>query len=307
MNSTKQDSQQNNLIMFPKTVDYYQIKLTRMLETEQYQEAIELLHFLLQTQGNEREAYQEWETLLEWLENQFSHYSKPSIEDEEEEEESLSEVKILGEYVQGKIEKDDEYVEKLIHILLEEVSLEKKLLALEQISFVKDKTLIERLRTWLENEEVHPLVLFKALQTLKSQGAYGIIHIQRNQDILILRIEETPVGFEDYPESMQQVLERVKEISEINHPTLSYFAEQTWKEMLSFIYGTSLYKQLLEISEKNLDVCAAVLHYISLELMEGPPQTEDLLGLYGISKKSTRKWEEVYLALKKYMNDNFYK
>lgn len=301
MNSTNQEKDQSNLIMFPKTVDYYQVKLTRMLETEKYHEAIELLQFLLQTKGNEREAYNEWESLLEWLQNQFSEYAEAPVS---ETQENQNEADFLQDYVQGKLDKDDNYTERLFQILTGQVTLEKKLLVLEQMAFVTDKDMTKKVRHWLEQEESHPLVAFKALQSLKQQGETGVIHIHRDEELMILRIEDTPLEFTDYPEELQIVLDKVKEISEINHPALSYFAEQTWKELLSFTYGGSLYRQVLEYADENVDLCAAALHYISLELMEGPPNIKELLSWYGISEKSAKQWQQLCQTMRSYMSSS---
>lgn len=301
MNSTNQEKDQSNLIMFPKTVDYYQVKLTRMLETEKYHEAIELLQFLLQTKGNEREAYNEWESLLEWLQNQFSEYAEAPVS---EAQENQNEADFLQDYVQGKLDKDDNYTERLFQILTGQVTLEKKLLVLEQMAFVTDKDMTKKVRHWLEQEESHPLVAFKALQSLKQQGETGVIHIHRDEELMILRIEDTPLEFTDYPEELQIVLDKVKEISEINHPALSYFAEQTWKELLSFTYGGSLYRQVLEYADENVDLCAAALHYISLELMEGPPNIKELLSWYGISEKSAKQWQQLCQTMRSYMSSS---
>lgn len=47
-----------------------------MLESERYGEAMELLRFLLQCQGQEERNYEEWRSLLEWLETAFPYASQ---------------------------------------------------------------------------------------------------------------------------------------------------------------------------------------------------------------------------------------
>ncbi|GJM79232.1 hypothetical protein HMSSN139_17280 [Paenibacillus sp. HMSSN-139] len=81
--------------MFPKTLDYYQIELTRMLETERYGEAVELLQFLLQCQGEDPRHYEEWQALLDWLLGAFPALKNgmpdpQGFEEEEETEEMLA-------------------------------------------------------------------------------------------------------------------------------------------------------------------------------------------------------------------------
>lgn len=91
--TTPETEHNNNIVLFPKTLDYYQIQLTVMLENERYGEAMKLLHFLLQCQGQEERHYDEWRALLEWLQAAFPQYEEtsPAVLEEREEEEEISE------------------------------------------------------------------------------------------------------------------------------------------------------------------------------------------------------------------------
>ncbi len=66
----------DNIYLFPRMLDQYQIQLTRMLEAEQYEETKQLLRFLLQCQGQDPIHYSEWVNLLDWLEIAFPVYNK---------------------------------------------------------------------------------------------------------------------------------------------------------------------------------------------------------------------------------------
>ena len=54
-------------MLLPKTIDFYQIEITRMLETERYEEAIALLRFLAKCDSGDIRTNEEWLALLAWL------------------------------------------------------------------------------------------------------------------------------------------------------------------------------------------------------------------------------------------------
>lgn len=292
------DSHKDNIILFPKTIEYYQVQLTRLLETEQYSEAIDLLKFLLQCQGDDVQTYEEWKVLLEWLQTQFT-----TLSGEEDEEES--ETEILGQQVKKKANEDKEYTKKLLDMLLQETAPDKKFLALDQLVFIDHPQINETLRRWAETVDLHPLVQFKVLQTLKLREVTGNIHMHRCGEEITVKIEHTPLTYEEYPEPILKVMDRVQQISEVNHPALSYFAEQTWKAFLSYTYGTSMYFQIINEEESNTDVWAAALHCISIETMLGPSEVKGTLNLYEISAELIFKWEMAFRFIKSFIDSAF--
>lgn len=62
--------EKGNVILLPRTIDYYQMRLTRLLETDRFAEAAELLRFLLQCRTDDERTVEEWRMLLEWMESQ---------------------------------------------------------------------------------------------------------------------------------------------------------------------------------------------------------------------------------------------
>lgn len=292
------DANHHNVILFPKTIEYYQVQLTRMLETEQYAEAIDLLEFLLKCQGDDKQIYEEWKVLLDWLKSQFT-----SLTEEQEDEETESE--LLGKHVQSKIKGDQQYTKKLLDMLLQEASTEKKFLALDQLVFIDNPHINDTLQRWVENVDLHPLVQFKVLQTLKLREVTGQVHVQRCGEEVSLVIEDTPLTYEDYPKPIYHIMNRVQQISEINHPALAYFAEQTWKAFLSYIYGTSMYYQIIQQDESNIDVWAAALHYISIETMLGPSDVKETFEEYELSSDLNFQWEQAYRFIKNFVESAF--
>lgn len=299
--STLNNEQKGDLILFPRTVEYYQVQLTRMLESEKYDDAIRLLQFLLECQADDERVRKEWEALLEWLQLQFAHDqgSDPEADAEEESE-------FLEHFVHSKIKNNNQYKNELLDMLTRSRSIEKQLLALEQLGYVSDRELTEILKNWLrERDEKHPMLQFKALQVLKQQGATGKVHIFRDGIMRELSIEDTPLELNEFPSHIVQVLKLVNEQSEIHLPNLSYFAEQTWQQFLTYVYGTERYEILAGQARDNVHVCAAALHYVSIEVMTGPTDPKPILQQYGVGTDQVFMWEKFVQMLKSFVSDAF--
>jgi hypothetical protein len=293
--------QKGNLILFPRTVEYYQVQLTRMLESEKYMEAIDLLEFLLECQADDERVRKEWEALLEWLKLQFVNdqgndfESGPSKENE-----------FLEQVIHDRLNSNSEYKNKLLDMLFQSSSFEKQLIALEQLGYVTDPDVTDVLKSWLEKQDdLHPMLQFKALQVLKQQGAKGHIHMYRNGERRELTIEDTPLSLNEFPPHIIQVLDLVKEQSEIVLPNLSYFAEQTWQEFLTYIYGTEPYEILVGHARDHIHVCAAALHYVSVEVMTGPTEPGPILSQYGVVDDQVFMWEKFVHMLKNFVTEAF--
>ncbi len=287
-------SSRDNVILFPKTVEYYQIQLTRLLESEQYAEAVRLLRFLLQCQADDHRTFEEWKMLLKWLETTF-------VESDESEEEA-TEGELYQRHIREKAANDPHYTKNLLEVLLEDPALERKMLALEQLIVIDHPQINDTLRRWAVEVELHPLVQFKVLQTLKIRGDKGVVQLEKCGETVHLDIQETPLEFDEFPASMSAILDKVKEISEIHHPALTYFAEQTWKEYLSYIYGSSKYENLKRIDSAMIPVWAAGLYHVVMETVLGAADESETRQLYGIAKSNAPQWKHAYRTLKNYLN-----
>lgn len=294
------DNKAANVILFPKTIQYYQVRLTRMLETEQYAEAIQLLKFLLQCQGDDQRAFEEWRLLLDWLQNQFD-----ALQDVDEQNDDVTEADMLARHVQAKLESDQYYTKKLLDMLLQEESIEKKFIALDQLVYIDHPHINDTLKRWIETVDLNPLVQYKVLQTLKLREVSGQIHMYRNGEHIEIDIMDVPLHYDDYPSAIVAVLNRVQEVSEVNHPALSYFAEQTWKAFLSHNYGTVMYDQLVHMEGITIDIWAAALHYISVETMQGLTEAEETFECYGLTEEHLFQWEQAYRFFKQFIDTAF--
>lgn len=291
-------SSNDNVILFPKTVEYYQFELTRLLETERYGEAIELLRFLLSCQSDDR-AQEEWRSLLDWLQVMFpDHAANPGANNRLQEE--PNETDLLRQHLNEKKQQDKGYVEKLLNGLTEQQSVDKQLLALEQLAFLEHPDIDQKLIHWLTETQMHPLIQFKALQTLKKRGVTGTLGLTKNGETAFFDIEETPSDFDQVPMQVKEIISRVQEISETKHPALSYFAEETWNEFLAFVYGTSTYRQMLKQDASCIDVWAAALHLTIQERLFDGGSKEEIFELYGITSDLLFQWEQAYRVMQQF-------
>ncbi|CAM3738659.1 HEAT repeat domain-containing protein [Cohnella lubricantis] len=292
------------MVLFPKTLDYYQIQLTRMLETERYGEAKSLLRFLLQCGGEAEKHHVEWETLLGWLEAAFPYAQDADFSDggmDEEEEEDAEET--LQRKLSDRSVQDADYIPRLLSKLREGEDPEQQMLSLGQLFYLEHPEIEPKIRAWLEESEHHPSVQFRALQLLNKLGAEGPVLLLREGETLSIDAEATPMKFEDFPPSIQNVLIRVRQASEVSDPTLAYFAEEMWKECVQAAYGTSIYQQMAEDDESSTDLWSAALHQFLMEKLHGLGGDESIRDQYGITDAMRFRYEQALRWLRQYAGD----
>jgi len=296
------DQPKDNLVLFPKTLDYYQIQLTKMLETERYGDAKALLIFLLQCRGEAERHHTEWQALLGWLDAAFPEAVTGSLpagfEDEDEEEQSEEDwiKRKLTDRSQG----DAEFIPRLLATLYNGNDPEQQLLVLGQLMHLSHPDIEASLRQWLAREEYAQAVQFRALQTLRKLGATGPVAFWRDGESLTVEAGDTPLNFQDFPPGVMHVLERVHHATEVSDPTLSYFAEEMWKEYVQAIYGTKIYFGMLEDSDSVSDLWAAALHQLLLEKLHGRMNDEWVRERYGITGELRFRYEQALRWLRQY-------
>lgn len=295
-----------NIVLFPKTLDYYQIQLTVMLESERYGEAMELLRFLLQCQGQEERHYEEWQSLLDWLVAAFPYAAEgggadgaPAAEEQDLKEEDMA--RILA---RSKLEEDAEYPDKLLKRVMDEPLSEATVLALEQLSFLEGTRIDDALTGWLKQADVHPLLQFRTLQTLRRRGAAGTVTLSHGHEVNEVEIETVPLQNEEFPPQVSQVLERVAEQAEVHEPTLYYFAQELWGQFIMSIYGTKEYRKLLDGEYLLLDIWAGALHQIVSESLNGSRQEEETRSMYGITDSMRFQFEGAYRSLRGFVKSS---
>ncbi len=288
--------EKDNIVLFPKTLDYYQIELTRMLETERYGEAADLLRFLLQCQGEDPRHYEEWRALLEWLTDAFPELQNgsPAAEDDGyETEESLA-----RRHVEAKLEQDQEYAGKLLSAVIDKPLSEQTLLALDQLAYLDRPEVDEALTEWLHQEELHPLLQYRVLQTLRRRGTVGTLAIERAGEKVEIDIESVPLKPDEFPPAVQEVPERVGEQTQVHDPTLFYFAQELWSQIVMSFYGGRDYRSLIDGDDTVIDIWAAALHQLVADSLPDGKTDEEIRTLYGITDEHRLRFEQVSRSIR---------
>lgn len=297
------DKEDKNIILFPKTLDYYQIQLTVMLENERYGEAMELLRFLLQCQGQNERNYEEWQALLEWLEAAFPQaVSGPASQEEADSESDEDEADMARRMVQDKLAQDAGYADKLLDTVMNGPLTEQTVLALEQLAYLDRPEVDVALTTWLKEQSLHPLLQFRVLQTLRRREMTGFVTLQRGAETVEIEVEHVPLSHSEFPNAILQILERVAEKTEIHEPTLYYFAQELWTQFVMAIYGTTDYRSMLDGEESTLDIWAAALHDIVSESLKGIRAEEEVRSYYEITDTMRFRYEGAYRTLKQFVS-----
>lgn len=305
--STHSHTEHNrNVVLFPKTLDYYQVELTSMLETERYREAMELLQFLLQCQGQDERQLEEWESLLGWLQTTFPEatYSQQTMaQTESEPEEAPDNEQLMRDKVRLKQAEDRQYEEKLLKTAMELPVSERTLLALEQLSYLEQPQIDEQIVDWLQqDEQLHPLIQFRVLQTLRRRGHRGNVHYMHRNERVDVDVETVPLDPTEFPLSFIQILERVSDKAEISAPNLFYFAQELWSQFIMSIFGTQDYLYISRGDDAEIDVWAAALHQTVAETLEGSSDEEETRTLYGVTDSIRFRYEQAYRALQQFVS-----
>lgn len=307
----RNETRREPVYLLPKTIEYYQEQLTRLLESERFGEATEMLEFLLACHTDDALTLAEWRNLHQWLITTFGEPGRrpPSPDGRDGgdagTEEDISERDLRKRQLDAKLAEDPAYVGKLLDIVESKAELDKKMLAVEQLALA-DHPLIDRTLTrWLEETNLHPLLQFKVLQTLRLRGAEGRVTLRRGGEEVTVSLADTPVELEEYPASIRKVPALVREVCERTDPGIAGFAGQVWQEFLACLYGTSVYKALARMPRRMINIWAASLHAFMVLAVTGDDPEVTLLPHYQLKDKDrdrVRKCRSLILA---YMRNSY--
>lgn len=273
-----------------------------MLENERYGEAKEILGFLLQCQGQDERHYEEWQALLEWLEAAFPSAGEDGYGGSDEGADEEDESEITRRKVQEKLAQDAGYADKLLDTVMNGPLTEQTVLALEQLAYLDRPEVDEALTGWLKERPLHPLLQFRVLQTLRRRGLSGTLTLPRGSEKAEVELNEVPLGPGDFPESLQHILERVAEKTEVHEPTLYYFAQELWSQYIMAVYGTSDYRSMLDGSDDTADIWAAALHDTVSESLKGIRNEEEIRAAYGITDTMRFRYEQAYRSIRQFVS-----
>lgn len=286
------DSRRDQVYLLPRTIDYYQEQLTRLLEAERFTEAAEMLAFLLECKTDDAIAVAEWQHLYDWLVNTFGvpePSGRPDGQPAEDPDDEASERELRKRNVTAKMAEDPGYVDKLLDIVLSGSDLERKMTAVEQLAMADDPRIDGVLVEWLEETGLHPLLQFKVLQALRARGAAGTVTLHRAGETVAVSIAETPLSADDFPEPIRTVPEMVRRAFGVSEPGLAEMAGHVWQEFLACIYGTKLYRTLEGMPGRASAIWAAGLHEFVLLSVTGEDPEEPVLPFYKLKEKDAER------------------
>lgn len=280
-----------------------------MLETERYHDAIELLDFLLQCQGQDERQLEEWQSLLGWLRTTFPEAAHHRSSESEFAEEGHGEAagadteQQMRERVRLKQAEDRNYEEGLLKTAMERPVSERTLLALEQLSYLEQPEIDDRLVDWLQQDrQIHPLIQFRIVQTLRRRGYRGTIHYMHQHERVDIEVDIVPLDPTEFPLPFIQILERVSDKAEVSAPNLFYFAQELWSQFIMSIYGTQNYLWISRGDDAEIDIWAAALHQTVAEALEGSSDEEETRTLYGVTDNIRFRYEQAYRAMKQFVS-----
>lgn len=148
---------------------------------------------------------------------------------------------------------------------------------------------------------MHPLLQFRVLQTLRKRGTQGSIELLRGQERADIDLEAVPLSPEEFPPQIGLITERVAEQTEVQEPTLYYFAQEMWTQFIMAIYGTDDYHSIVdEHDDETIDIWAAALHQIVSETLTGSRSDEDIRHLYGVTDTMRFRFEQAYRTMRQF-------
>ncbi|URN92869.1 MAG: hypothetical protein NAG76_13565 [Candidatus Pristimantibacillus lignocellulolyticus] len=302
-NINKEQNFSENIFLFPSMLDQYQIELTKLLEREQFEEAKDLLRFLLRCQGDERQHAIEWEHLLNWLEESFPTVDEADGLEHEDLEEQFRRA-ALSDYGSTN---STEAASKLMDTLKSSLPMDQQMLALERATYLDAPELDEQLINWLQEATLSSAVQFKALQCLKKRGCSGTVQLTRMDETVNLLIEETPLSMNEFPDSVNAILEKAVSALEQVDVTMPILVTELWLECLQCIYGTRSYGWMLNEEEYIEDCFAAGLHHTMQLIVYGYAVDDDIRETYGITNEYRFRYEQASRVIREvalYLQDS---
>ena len=282
---------QGNVILFPPMIEQIQREIIEYLEQEFYGKAINLLEFAIRCQIDDRHTSNQWMKLLHGLKQQFPNAEKQS--EMPDEEETFDEQQWLRHHVMHKINRDQQYLDRLMDTF-EHALPAQQLQLLPQLAMSDAPMFMEKMKLMLQERTYHPMVRFRMLQTLCKLGVTGHIQFTQLNEQITLEIANTPLNLQQFPAPLLQIYDRVRVVLESEDLTLMQFAEQTWEDFLSLVYGTSLYGNLLHLQLYGINIWAAALHAFVAQTIYGNKELIAISQYYALTPQHASDWQQAF-------------
>jgi hypothetical protein len=131
----------------------------------------------------------------------------------------------------------------------------------------------------------------------------GCVTFVRGQEQVEVEIENVPLKDSDFPLVVHDIVDRVAQQTEVQEPTLYYFAQELWIQFIKGAYGTNVYQSLLIEEDLVMDIWAAALHQTVSESLTGSRNEEETRAMYGITENIRFQFEQAYRTLKQFISE----
>ena len=113
-----------------------------------------------------------------------------------------------------------------------------------------------------------------------------------------MEISETPLELNEFPQSVNAILEKAISTLELIDVTMPHLAEELWVECLQCLYGTGSYKWMLEPDSSIEDCYAAALHHTIQLIVYGQVIDEEIRESYGITEEYRFRYEQAIRVIR---------
>lgn len=227
-------------------VETVQIYVSILIQMENYEEAVDLLESIDQTQLHAENVS---EFIHQWLQ-----YCRQMLIEQETTTHSLSNEEIMT------------YIE-----MLQETSFDKQYVAIHKLVKAKSKVSLNAIKTYLKSEEKNPILKSILIQKMLEEKWNESLEIHKFSRKCRVQLNELYKPFEDG--TVAKVMAILSDRIENENPTLYEFSRQLWSDVVMAIYPFSL-------PTYDIYVLAASIHYKSSELNGFSTSVESVAQLY---------------------------
>jgi len=306
----------SNVVFLPQTVQFYENKLAEALQSERYAQAVQLLSGMLAIPATNLNKRREWERLLDGIRAMFPELGdpagrRPDIEAHPEAEPfaAIDEETFRIAALSRKINDEPDYADRLLDRLRRphgKAHFDDVLLVLEQLAYADSDQVTPAILNWLSERERHPLLQFRALQTLKQRGVREPVRLPRNDTVVEVDLHGVPTARDEHPAGLIAVFELMREHCEARYPTLAKFLPDIERDFIAYAYGTDAYRELSDAAETGrASLWAAAMHAGLQRNIFHMENIVEICREYDIPSDKLGEWRDLYLDVERIFADMF--
>jgi len=297
------ENKQDNVVLLPQSVHFYEQQLVEMLQADRFRDAAQLLIRLLRMPQIAASKRLEWERLLDGLSTMFPDMLSHGEQDDAAAnlDADTEESRLRESMIARKLHDDPAYGQRLLDRLNApegEAEMADVMLMLEQLAFAELPEVVPAIEAWLTRRPRHPLIQFRALQTLRRLGRQGSLALLRaggEEASIQASIDEVPLDDGEAPDRFVALFRIVRERCESRYPALVPFLPEIEADFLACAYGTPVYEEItnLENTRKQAMWAAAIHAGLQCNIFR-VGDMEEIRSEYDVSRDDLDEWGRIY-------------